>query len=133
MRQRALDAVAQVEKHPDDALAREFLAAELIQVGEVEQGLRQAKLAENLAPDDGRTLYNVACAYAQAGEMEKAVEMLKRATALLEDFIRDWPARDPDLAALRDHPEFRRMFIEPEKRRTESGKSPPSDAGSRER
>jgi len=46
---------------------------------------------------------------------ERAIEALKHAVSQMGSYISDWPARDPDLVSLHDHPEFKRMFLEREK------------------
>jgi Zn-dependent protease len=49
--------------------------------------------------------YNIACAHARAGRIGQALEWIKRAVdAGYSDF--DSLEKDPDLAVLRDHPEF---------------------------
>lgn len=110
-RQRSIEAeMEHLRKNPDDAVARAFFGISLIREGNVEQGLAQAELAGAIAPDDGRLRYNVACAFAVAGQHERALEELKAALSLVHDYISDWPIRDPDLESLHDHPEFIRMF-----------------------
>jgi len=59
---------------------------------------------------DSRTRYNAACAFAQAGLTERAIEQLRIAVGDLPTFASDWVRRDMDLASLREHPEFIRMF-----------------------
>jgi adenylate cyclase len=115
-RQRSFDAVlTHVEKHPDDALARAYLGIDLIRADQVEEGLAQARLAADLAADDGRTMYNVACAYARANRPDEAMDALKQASLRVDDYLTDWPERDPDLQSLHDIPEFRRMFMKSDK------------------
>ena len=53
--------------------------------------------------------YNVACAYAQAGEGEKGIPFLK--TAFRENpNLLDWAREDPDLAAVRDSASFQALY-----------------------
>jgi serine/threonine-protein kinase len=109
--QRAMESeIEHLRKHPDDALTRAFLAISLIRSGDLEQGLAQAERASAIAPEDGRNRYNVACAYALAGEKDRAMAEIKAAVGLVKDYISDWPNRDPDMASLHDDPEFVRMF-----------------------
>jgi Zn-dependent protease len=52
--------------------------------------------------------YNIACAHARAGRIDQALRWIKRAVdAGYSDF--DALKNDPDLEALRDHPEFMQM------------------------
>lgn len=102
--------IEHLRKTPDDALARAFLAISLIRDGQIEQGIAQAELARTIAPNDGRLRYNVACAFAVAGQKERAMDELKGALNVVADYITDWPVRDPDLAILHDDPEFIRLF-----------------------
>jgi non-specific serine/threonine protein kinase len=102
--------VEHLRKHPDDALARAYVAISLIREGKIDQGVAQAEMASALAPDDGRNRYNVACAFARAGLKERAMRELRAALELVQDYISDWPRRDPDLAILHDDPEFIRLF-----------------------
>jgi TolB-like protein/Tfp pilus assembly protein PilF len=97
-------------RHPEDAYARSLLGSVLIQAGEREAGIAQAERASAAVPDDGRVRYNVACAFARAGESERAIAELQEAVRRVPSYIADWPRNDPDLASLREHPEFIRMF-----------------------
>jgi len=109
--QRELESeIEHLRRHPDDALSRAFFAISLIRLGKIEQGIAQAELASALAPDDGRLRYNVACAFALAGDRDRAMRELRAALERLKDYITDWPSRDPDLRILHDDPEFIRMF-----------------------
>jgi len=46
-----------------------FLTIGLVHSGQVEAGVSQAERALTIAPDDGRIRYNVACAFARAGQV----------------------------------------------------------------
>lgn len=59
-------------------------------------------------PGNRDAYYNTACVYALKGDEEQALRYLK--IALLNGYIHlDTLARDPDLQALRAHPEFKRL------------------------
>jgi adenylate cyclase len=62
-----------------------------------------------LDPEDGGTLYNVACAYARAGRTDQALDTLERA---LDRTVTNltWIANDPDWNELRDHPRFQALL-----------------------
>ena len=55
----------------------------------------------------GLTYYNAACSYARVGQKERALELLAKAvqTGMIQD--RSSMRRDPDLASIRDEPEYR--------------------------
>ncbi len=111
MLQRELESeIEHLRRNPDDALSRAFMAISLVRTGQVEQGIVQAELAGALAPDDGRLRYNVACAFALAGQKERALAELRAALERVKDYITDWPVRDPDMKSLHDDPEFIRLF-----------------------
>jgi TolB-like protein/Flp pilus assembly protein TadD len=99
-----------VVRHPEDAYARTILATNLIHFGEIEAGVAQAERAVQAAPDDGRIRYNVACAFARVGDLDRALAELKEGVRRVPTYISDWPQRDPDMAKLWSHPEFIRMF-----------------------
>ncbi len=57
----------------------------------------------------GNNAYNIACAYAQLGEKDRAFAWLERALAM--GFLNLEPAmRDPDIAPLRSDPRFQRLI-----------------------
>ena len=59
-----------------------------------------------MEPDEPSVLYNVACVYAQAGEKDRAVELLERAV-LPGMANRIWLEHDRDLDGLRELPRFK--------------------------
>jgi len=100
----------EVERHPDNAHAVSMLASRAVDRGDAESGVQLVLRAIAMAPDDNQLRYNAACTYARLGRLDEALESLKFATSRVPSYIADWPKHDPDLAALRDHPEFVRMF-----------------------
>ena len=56
-------------------------------------------------PDDGRVLYNLACAESRAGRHEDALAHLRQAIEL-DPSLRELAPGDSDLEAIRDAPEF---------------------------
>ena len=76
-----------------------------LELGERQTALEWAERALATEPDEGATVYNVACLYAQAGETEKALGLLGKAIDLgLTN--RAWLEHDPDLDSLRPDPCF---------------------------
>jgi tetratricopeptide (TPR) repeat protein len=73
--------------------------------GEYAEAKRILEDAAREFPDQGLYLYNLACAEAQLGEREAALDHLARA-AELEDRFAEYAQGDDDLASLRDDPRF---------------------------
>jgi len=98
----------QLELVPDDVRARILLAVGYAHVGRNDDAVKQLQRAVELRPNDGNTLYNATCVYGVLGRPEDALEMLRRAfKAGYANY--DWVKRDPDLALLRDNPEFQEL------------------------
>jgi len=99
-----------VHRDPDATHERSLLGVTLARTGEPAEGIVQAERAVALDPNDARVRYNAACTHALAGQPDRAVEHLECATRNLPSFVSDWPRLDPDLASVRDHPGFKRLF-----------------------
>ncbi len=66
------------------------------------------------APNDASMLYNLACARCRLNQMDAAADALHRAfRAGFDDFAH--MRRDPDLAAMRDHPVYKKIIEEAER------------------
>jgi tetratricopeptide (TPR) repeat protein len=102
-------ATKHLEMHPDDPRAATMRAVSLCRLGEASEGLRWARKALEIDPDDAGVRYNVACLYALDGKRQEALECLEECQRLGFSNM-DWIQRDPDLASLRDEPRFRRLF-----------------------
>lgn len=94
---------------PEDARARILLSADYAELDRVEDSLRELNLAITLRANEASSLYNAACTYA----------LLKRKAEALNTLRMAWGAgfkdstgvrRDPDLAPIRDDPEFDRLY-----------------------
>jgi serine/threonine protein kinase/tetratricopeptide (TPR) repeat protein len=98
-----------LERYPDDVRAVYMTGGSLIRLGERERGLEWVERARQMDPEDGGTLYNVACAYAVADRPEEALDTLELA---LDKAVTNlaWIANDDDLAPLRDHPRFQALL-----------------------
>ena len=98
-----------LELHPDDARALYFGAGALCQLGEKGRGIEWADRALAMDPEDPSVLYNVACVYSNAGEIEKAIDCLEKSiTSGMGQ--KDWIENDADLDALRPHPRFQALL-----------------------
>jgi TolB-like protein/Tfp pilus assembly protein PilF len=103
---RALDLIeTHLERNPEDARALYLGAAGLIELGKKEQGLEWARRALAMGPDDALILYNVACVYSHAHELDLALECLEKSISRGMAH-KEWIAHDSDLDPLRDNPRF---------------------------
>lgn len=94
---------------PTDARALYTGAQNAVIVGRTELGLDWARRLLALAPDDPTVYYNVACVFSLAEEIDEGVELFRKAVEC--GFAHpEWAEHDPDLDALRSHPEFRRIL-----------------------
>lgn len=99
----------QVERHPEDVRAIYMTGNSLICLGEVDRGLEWVERARSLDPEDGGTLYNIACAYARAGRADQALDILEQALDRALTHLA-WIANDPDWSELRGHSRFQELL-----------------------
>jgi TolB-like protein/Flp pilus assembly protein TadD len=92
-------------QNPDDSRARMFYAVTLAESGRKDDAIREGSNALEISPDDPMMLYNCACLHARLGEAPRALELLRQAIAR-GHLNFGWMRHDPDMAALRDNPEF---------------------------
>ncbi|HMD42858.1 MAG TPA: protein kinase [Candidatus Acidoferrum sp.] len=105
--------VAALENHlkqvPEDARARILLGGDYARLRRVEDSMRETNLAMTLRANEASILYNAACTYCCLQKKSEALEALQKAwDAGFKDSI--WARRDPDLALLREDPEFNRLY-----------------------
>lgn len=62
----------------------------------------------------GTNIYNLACAYSLAGFSDKAIEHLRQSLEMNPE-LTEWSSHDPDLASIRDLPEYKILYPEPAK------------------
>jgi Flp pilus assembly protein TadD len=92
-------------QNPDDSRARMLHAIVLAGINRKDEALREGDKALETSPDDPLILYNCACLYARLGESQRAIEALRQGISKgYEDY--GWMRNDPDLASLRDNPDF---------------------------
>jgi serine/threonine protein kinase/Flp pilus assembly protein TadD len=99
----------QLELVPEDVRARSLLAADYANMERPDDAVRHLEMAVALRPNDSNVLYNAACTYGVLGKKAEALEVLRRALEAGYANV-DWPKQDPDLAILRDDPEFLKLF-----------------------
>jgi len=98
----------QLELVPEDVRARILLAGNYATAGNADDAMRHLQTAVALRPGDGSVLYNAACTYGVLQKKAEALDTLRRARDAGYGNL-EWAARDPDLACVRDDPEFKRI------------------------
>ena len=84
-----------------------------MQQGRFDDAKREADMAMVLRPDDTMILYNIACVFCRMNNAKDAMIALKKARDAGYSNA-PWARQDPDLALLRDDPEFQQLFPPPE-------------------
>jgi serine/threonine protein kinase/cytochrome c-type biogenesis protein CcmH/NrfG len=99
----------QLELVPEDVRARILLALNYALVARRTDAVRELEKAVTMRFNDPNVLYNAACTYGIMNMKRETLEMLKKAkTAGYANL--DWVKRDPDLACVREEPEFQDLF-----------------------
>jgi Flp pilus assembly protein TadD len=98
-----------LELNPDDVRALYLGAGALMQLGERARGLEWNRRAQAMDSEDPAVLYNVACGFANAGEIEEALACIEK--AIQNGFgHKEWLENDSDLDPLRAEPRFQAML-----------------------
>ena len=99
-----------VQAYPDFSDAIMALANTYTRRGWYDKGLAlDQRLARELRPGDPVAWYNLACSYSLTKHTQESLESLQRAIKLgYDDF--EYLGNDPDLAFLRNSPEFQRFL-----------------------
>jgi eukaryotic-like serine/threonine-protein kinase len=104
-----------LESNPEFIEARRYRAVLLARTGLLDRASQDINRCLEKEPTVGATLYAAACVAARAAEQlsdpqvtQQAVELLRRAFAHGMDI--DKAKNDPDLAAIRQHPQFNELF-----------------------
>ena len=98
----------QLELVPEDVRARILIAGAYANLGNAEDAQRHLDTAVALRPNDTNVLYNAACTLGVLQKKSEALAMLRKALAAGYGNL-EWVSRDPDLACLRDDPEFQAL------------------------
>ena len=117
-RPQALEAAQEfVRRNPAHGHARSILAIHLIEVGRAEEGIKQARMAVEIAPNDLAVAYNLACSLSRSGRLEEAVQALEARHWFSPDeqvsanlTAGAWFENDPDLKNLRDYEPFKQYI-----------------------
>jgi len=108
-------ALARAEKavadRPDDADALAFGAGLLAALGEADRTRDWADRAALIEPDDTHLHYNLACAYATLGDVERSLDRLEQAMSsnALES-LQEYMKNDSDLDIVRSHPRYQALL-----------------------
>lgn len=97
-----------VSKDPGYVEALQLLADDYTRRGRISDGLRVDHQLKSLRPGDPEVLFNLACSLSLAGELVSANDELLRAVEAGYRDV-DWMLKDPDLAAARKDPAFRKV------------------------
>ncbi|PHQ16017.1 hypothetical protein CLH61_05835 [Marinobacter profundi] len=105
-----------LDLRPDDVEALSYKADAVLELQEPLWAISLCLRALKLAPDNGHAHYQLACAYAEIGRWEDAVNTLGKAIEISEAY-RDDASVDPSFARLHDHDNFRALVFtgEPER------------------
>jgi serine/threonine protein kinase/Tfp pilus assembly protein PilF len=97
-----------LELNPDDVRALYIGAGALIAIGRKEEGVAWLERALSLQPEEHGVLYNCGCAFAIAGETDRAFDCLGKAIRG-GCGSRDWILHDTDLDSIRSDPRFEKL------------------------
>lgn len=100
-----------LDLRPDDVEALSYKADAVLEMQEPLWAISLCQRALKLAPDNGHPHYQLACAYAEIGRWEDAINSLTRAVNI-SDAYRDDASVDPSFARLRDYEAFRQLVEE---------------------
>jgi adenylate cyclase len=97
---------ATLEFNPDDNRALNLGAPALLRLGEKDEAIDWMQTSVARAPGDPIVLYNAACFYALSGDVEKALDSLKRCFFKAGTINPDWLENDSDLDNIRMEPGY---------------------------
>lgn len=101
-----------LDLRPDDVEALSFKADAVLEMQEPLWAISLCQRALKLAPDNGHAHYQLACACAEIGRWDDAINYLGKAIEIA-DAYRDDASVDPSFARLTDHKAFREL-VNPE-------------------
>ena len=98
-----------LRRSPSDPAVVEILGGLYTRQGRIADGLKMDRKLVKLQPANPTAYYNLACSLALSKRKSDALAQLKRAVQLGYDDA-DWMQQDPDLEALKNHPEFQELL-----------------------
>ena len=99
-----------LQRQPGNAQAVFHGTVILAYLGERDRAKEWASRALILEPDDAVGQYNIACAFAQMGEAEQALDLLEGCHQKMPAEAVHWTKNDSDLASLHEHPRYRELI-----------------------
>ena len=98
-----------LRRNPSYASVVELLGGLYTRQGRIADGLKMDRKLVKLQPENATAHYNLACSLALSKRKSAALRELRQAVKLgYRDF--DWMQQDPDLEALKHHPEFQALL-----------------------
>lgn len=98
-----------LRRQPRYAAVVEILGGLYTRQGRIVEGLKMDRKLVKLQPANATARYNLACSLALSKRKRAALSELREAVKLgYRDF--DWMQQDPDLDALKPHPEFQTLL-----------------------
>ena len=98
-----------LRREPNYANVVEILGGLYTRQGRIADGLKMDRRLVKLQPANATAHYNLACSLALSKRKSDALRALRSAVQLgYRDF--DWMQQDPDLEALKQHPEFQALL-----------------------
>jgi tetratricopeptide (TPR) repeat protein len=98
-----------LRRNSDYATVVEILGGLYTRHGRIADGLKMDRKLVKLQPENATAHYNLACSLALSKRKTDALRELQRAVKLgYRDF--DWMQQDPDLEALKHHPDFKALL-----------------------
>ena len=98
-----------LHRSPSYAQVIELLAGLYTRQGRIADGLKMDRKLVKLQPNNATAHYNLACSLALSKRKNDALRELRQAVQLgYRDA--DWMQQDPDLEALKHHPEFQSLL-----------------------
>lgn len=98
-----------MRRDPSYASVVELLGGLYTRQGRIAEGLKMDRKLVKLQPGNATAHYNLACSLALSKRKNDALRELRQAVKLgYRDF--DWMQQDPDLEALKQHPDFQSLL-----------------------
>jgi adenylate cyclase len=119
----------EIALHPDNARAMAIGAIALAYLGEKARAKEWAARALTIEPDDVMDHHNIACAFAQMGELDQAIDLLETCVRGAPPKHLTWITREPDLMPLHGHPRYQALIAREEARFAATTTGQASEAG----
>jgi tetratricopeptide (TPR) repeat protein len=98
-----------VQRDPRCADAWKVLSEDYARRSKFDEGLKAGEHLARIQPDDPSVLYDLACCYSIARQIDQSIGALSQAIAKgFDDF--KWMLKDPDLGNLRKDPAFKKIW-----------------------